>query len=63
MKKRKVKLVRQDYQPSKAEQEEVITLRNKDGSMPEAADLMRALTAPVEIEFVDKPRPVTRRLP
>ena len=53
MKKRKVKLVQQDCQPSKEEQEQQVTLRNKDGSMPTAADLMRALTQPVDIEYVE----------
>lgn len=55
-KKKPIKLVRQDYQPTKAEQEEEIVLRNQDGTIPEAADIMRALTSPAEITYIDKPR-------
>ncbi len=53
---RPVEIVKQDYQPTKAEVEEVIVLRNADGSAPEPDDLVRALTAPVEITYLEKPK-------
>lgn len=53
---RKIKLVRQEYQPTKAEQEEEIVLRNPDGTVPGAADIMRALTRSVDIEYIEKPQ-------
>ena len=57
MSKRKpIKLARQDYQPTKAEQEEQTVLRKADGSVPTPAEVMRALTRPVEIEYVEKPK-------
>ncbi len=55
-KKKPIRLVQNDYQPTKAEQEEEIVLRNQDGSVPDAADIIRALTRPVEIEYIEKPR-------
>jgi hypothetical protein len=51
-----VEIVKQDYQPTKAEAEEVIVLRNPDGSVPEPVDLARALTEPVEITYLEKPK-------
>ena len=54
-KKRPITLVHQDYQPTKAEAEEVIVLRNKDGSAPTAQDLARAVVQPVEVTYIDKP--------
>ena len=57
MSKRKpIELVQNDYQPTKAEQEEEIALRNEDGTVPKVADIMRALTRPVEIEYLEKPK-------
>lgn len=55
MTKRRIELVRNDYQPTKAEQEEQVVLRKEDGSVPTAAEVMRALTRPVEIKYVEKP--------
>ncbi len=60
-KKNPIKLTRQDYQPTKAEQEEQVVLRKADGSVPSPTEVMRALTRPVEITYLEKPRPVTRR--
>lgn len=54
--KTRVEIVKQDYQPTKAEAEEVIVLRNPDGSVPEPVDLARALTEPVEITYLEKPK-------
>lgn len=51
-----VEIVKQDYQPTKAEVEDEIVLRNADGSVPEPIDLARALTAPVEIAYLEKPK-------
>ena len=53
---RQVDVVRLDYQPTKAELEEEIVLRRKDGSVPTPRELARALTRPVEITVIDKPR-------
>lgn len=53
---RPVEIVKQSYQPTKAEVEEMIVLRNPDGSVPEPIDLARALTEPVEIAYLEKPR-------
>ena len=55
-KKRHITLVRQDYQPTKAEAEEVIVLRRKDGSAPTAQDLVRAVVQPVEVTYLEKPK-------
>ena len=55
-KKKPIKMVRQEYQPTKAEQEEQTVLRNADGTVPTPTDVMRALTRPVEIEYVEKPK-------
>ena len=57
-KRRPVTLVRQNYQPTKAEAEEVIVLRNKDGSAPTAQDLARAAVQPVEVTYLEKPKRV-----
>ena len=56
--KRHVQIVNQIYQPTKAEAEEAIVLRNKDGSVPSPTEVMRALTRPVEVAYVEKPRKV-----
>ena len=53
---RRVELVSQEYQPTKAEAEEVIVLRKKDGSAPTAQDLANAVVQPVEITYLEKPR-------
>ncbi len=55
-KRRPVEIVNQSYQPTKAEQEERTTLRKVDGSVPTPTEVMRALTRPVEIEYVEKPQ-------
>ena len=55
-KRHKVEGVSQDYQPTKAEAEEVIVLRNKDGSAPTAQDLARAVVQPVEVTYLEKPK-------
>ena len=52
----KVEVVSQDYQPTKAEAEEVIVLRDKDGSAPTAQDLARAVVQPVEVTYLEKPK-------
>ena len=51
-----IKLARQDYQPTKAEREEEVLLRNADGSVPSPTDVVRALTRPVEITYLKKPK-------
>ena len=51
---RPVEIVKQSYQPTEAE--EVIMLRNLDGSVPEPDALARALTEPVEITYLEKPK-------
>lgn len=53
---RPIEIVQNEYQPTKAEQEEEVVLRNADGSIPEPADIMRALTRPVDITYIEKPR-------
>ena len=53
--KRRVKLVRSEYQPKKAEIEEEIELRNPDGTSPSAEEIAAAVTQPVEIEWKDRP--------
>ena len=55
-KKRPITLVRQDYQPTKTEAEELIVLRNEDGSAPTAQDLARAVVQPVEVTYLEKPK-------
>ena len=60
MTKKPITLVQQDYQPTKAETEEATVLRKKDGSVPTPTEVMRALTRPVEITYLEKPRHVTR---
>lgn len=50
-----VEIVKRSYEPTKAEAEEVIVLRNLDGSVPDPVDLARALTEPVEITYLEKP--------
>ncbi len=55
-KKKPIILVRREYQPTKAEQEEQVALRNADGSVPTPTEVMRALTRPVDIEYVEKPK-------
>ena len=51
-----IKLVNQTYQPTKAEAEEVIVLRKKNGSAPTAQDLARAVVQPVEVTYLGKPK-------
>lgn len=48
---REVTLVRSDYQPTKAEREEPITL--PEGTTPE--DIAKALTRPVDIRWTPRP--------
>ena len=55
-KRRPVTLVNQDYQPTKAEAEEVIVLRKKNGSAPTAQDLARAVVRTVEVTRLEKPK-------
>ena len=62
MTKKPITLAQQDYQPTKAEKEEATVLRKQDGSVPSPTEVMRALTRPVEITYLEKPQPVTRRL-
>ena len=54
--KRKIKLTHPEYQPTKAEQEEQAVLRNADGSVPTPTEVMRALTRPVEVAYLEKPK-------
>ena len=61
MTKKPITLVQQDYQPTKAETEEATVLRKQDGSVPSPTEVMRALTRPVEITYLEKLRPVTRQ--
>ena len=56
MKKRRVELVRQGYQPTKAEAEEVIVLRKKDGTVLTAQDLAHAVVQPVAVTYLEKPK-------
>lgn len=56
-----VELPKPGYQPSKAEPEEVVALRNRDGSAPTMEDIARAVLRPVDIRFTDKPRNGCRR--
>ena len=51
----RVKMVRSDYQPTKVEQEEVIDLRNPDGSKPTPEELAQATLRPMDIEWTDRP--------
>ena len=53
---RKVEVVSQDYQPTKAEAEEVIVLRRKDGTVPTAQALAHAVVQPVDITYLEKPK-------
>ena len=53
---RKIEIVSQDYQPTKAEAEEVIVLRKNNGSAPTAQDLARAVVQPVEVTYLEKPK-------
>lgn len=53
---RKIELVSQDYQPSKAETEEPVVLTDEDGNEPTPEELMRAVVQPVDITFIPKPR-------
>ena len=57
MPKHTVQLVRPGYQPTKAELEEDIVLVDGDGRSPETpADLARAVTRPVQVRNVHKPK-------
>lgn len=53
---RRIELVRNEYQPTNAEAEEVIVLRRKDGTAPTAQELAEAVVQPVEITYLDKPK-------
>lgn len=53
---RPVEIVDEKYQPTKAEVEEVIVLRNVDGTPPTVDDLVGAVTSPVTITHVASPR-------
>lgn len=53
---RRIELVRNEYQPTNAEAEEVIVLRTKEGKPPTAQELARAVVQPVEITYLDKPK-------
>ena len=53
---RRVEIVKQSYQPTKAETEEATVLRNADGSVPTPTEVMRALTRPVEVTYLEKPK-------
>jgi len=55
-KRRTAALVKSSYQPNKAELEDGIVLRRKDGSVPTPREVGRALTRPVEVIIIDKPR-------
>lgn len=55
-KRRAATLVKSSYQPNKTELEKEIVLRRKDGSVPTPRELARALTRPVEVIIIDKPR-------
>ena len=55
-KKRPITLIHQTYQPTKAEAEEVIVLRKKNGSAPTAQDLARAVVQSVEVTYLEKPK-------
>lgn len=56
LKPRPVEIVDKKYQPTKAEVEEVIVLRTKEGKPPSVDDLLGAVTAPVTITHVEKPQ-------
>ncbi len=51
-----IEIVRQEYQPTKAEAEEVIVLRKTDGSAPTAQELAHAIVQPVKITYLGKPK-------
>ena len=53
---RRVKLVQQEYQPTKAEQKEQLVLRKADGTVPTLTEVMRAMTRPAVFEYAEKPR-------
>ena len=55
-KRKPIKLAHSEYQPTKAEQEEQTVLRNADGSVPSPTEVMRALTRPVEVAYLEKPK-------
>ena len=56
---RPVEIVDEKYQPTKAEVDEVIVLRTKEGKPPTVDELMGAITAPVEITHIQSPRKVS----
>ena len=52
---RTVQIVKSTYQPTKEELEEPIDLRMPDGKAPTINQLVKAVVAPVKIEWLDKP--------
>ena len=52
----RVEIVKQDYQPTQAELNETMLLRNKDGSVPTPEEVVKALMEPVTITYLDRPR-------
>jgi len=52
---RTVSVVRNDYQPSKAEMEEPINLRLPDGKRPTMEQLADALLTPVKVTVKERP--------
>ena len=52
---RVVEVPNSNYQPTKAEKEETIILRRKNGTPPTPRELASSLR-PVEVVYVDKPR-------
>jgi len=53
---RPVEIVEEKYQPTKAEVEEVIVLRTREGKPPTIDELVGAVTEPVTITHVQSPR-------
>ena len=53
---RRLELVRPDYQPTKAEMEEAIDLRREDGRKPTPLELAMSVLQPTEISYIKKPR-------
>ena len=53
LKPRRIEVPNPDYQPTKAEKEETIILRRKDGTPPTARELAASLR-PVEVVYAEK---------
>ena len=51
-----IEVVKAGYQPTKAEMEEVFTLRRDDGSVPTMEEIAQAVLQPVKTRWIDRPR-------